>query len=221
MKRTLLLLVLFVCANASFAAEKASQYSALKALKTASATVPQNVQNQVVRITGENGSLHPITWQIYYYDQSADMDLRVITVSRGEVITNEEPWAVFDNVNLASCINLRDVKLDSKQVINVIHKLCYENKIGVWFIDCTLEKLQKGSVTPLWELVLKNRRNNAIGTIWVSAKTGKILKTEDLELTPESKLRAEKGFGQSFVDTFLGIGGKIEEGITGERTVDD
>ncbi len=220
MKRIILLLIVLVCANVSFGAEKASQYSALKALKIAANTVPQNVRNQLVRIVGEEGRLHPVTWNVVFYDDSADMDMRVITITRGEILTNEQPWAMLEQVNLSTCMNLRDVKLDSKDVINTIHKLCYENKIPVYIMDARLEKLQQGNVTPLWECVLKNARNNTIGTIWVSAKTGKILKTEDLELTPESKLRAEKSFGQGFVDTFLGLGGNMEEFFTGERTVD-
>lgn len=220
MKRIILLFVVVACVNVSFAAEKASQYSAMKALKVAANSMPQNVRNQLIRITGEHGSLHPVTWQVVFYDDSASMDMRVVTVSRGEILTNEEPWAMLENINLSSCMNLHDIKLDSKDVISVIHKLCYENKIPVYFMDVRLEKLQKGNVTPLWECVLKNARNNTIGTIWVSAKTGKILETEDIELTPDSKLRAEKSFGQSFVDSFLGLGGNMEEFFTGERTVD-
>jgi hypothetical protein len=88
-------------------------------------------------------------------------------------------------------------------------------------MDVTLEKLQHGNVTPLWECVLKNARDNEVGTIWVSAKTGKILKTDGVELTADSKLRAEKSFGQSFSDTFLGLGGNMQEFFTGERTVDN
>ena len=221
MKRIVLLLIVVVCANVSFAAEKASQYSAMKALKVAANAVPQNVRNQLVRIVGEEGRLHPMTWQVVFYDDSASMDMRIITISRGEVLTNETPWSMLEQTNLAGCMNLRDIKLDSKDVINTVHKLCYENKIPVYVMDARLEKLQHGNVTPLWECVLKNARDNVIGTIWVSAKTGKILKTEDIELTPESKLRAEKSFGQSFVDSFLGLGGNMEEFFTGERTVDN
>ena len=221
MKRFIMLLIVLTCVTVSQAAEKASQYTALKALKVAANTVPQNVRNQLVRIVGENGSLHPSTWQVVFYDPSADMDLRIITVSRGEIVTNEEPWAMLENVNLSSCMNLRDVKLDSKEVINGVHKLCYENKIPVYFMDVRLAKLQKGNVTPLWECVIKNARNNSLGTIWISAKTGKILQTEDIELTPQSKLRAEKSFGQSFVDSFLGLGANMEEFFTGDRTVDN
>ena len=221
MKRIVLLLIVVVCANVSFAAEKASQYSAMKALKVAANAVPQNVRNQLVRIVGEEGRLHPMTWQVVFYDDSASMDMRIITISRGEVLTNETPWSMLEQTNLAGCMNLRDIKLDSKDVINTVHKLCYENKIPVYVMDARLEKLQHGNVTPLWECVLKNARDNVIGTIWVSAKTGKILKTEDIELTPESKLRAEKSFGQSFVDSFLSLGGNMEEFFTGERTVDN
>jgi len=221
MKKTALILTLLILAGTAHAAEKASQYSALKALKTAANSMPQNIRGQVVRIVGEHGSLHPITWQVVFYDPTADMDMRIITVSRGEVLTNEEPWAMLENLNPSSCMNLRDIKLDSKDVINVVHKLAYENKIPLYFMDVRLEKLQDANVTPLWECVLKNARNNTLGTLWVSAKTGKILKSEDLVLTPESKLRAEKSFGQSFVDSFLGLGGNMEEFFTGDRTVDN
>lgn len=221
MKKTLLFLILIICANAAFAAEKASQYSALKALKVAANSVPQNVRNQLVRIVGEEGKLHPVTWQVVFYDDSASMDMRVITVSRGEILTNEDPLSIFESTNLSACINLSDIKLDSKDVVNTIHKLAYENKIPVYAMDVRLEKLQHGNVTPLWEIVLKNARDNEVGTIWVSAKSGKILKTDGVELTPESKLRAEKSFGQSFTDTFLGLGGNMQEFFTGERTVDN
>jgi hypothetical protein len=216
-----LFLVLLVLAQAGFAAEKPSKYTALKALKTAAEIVPQNVRNQLIKIEGQEGRLHPQVWQVTFFDTSASMDQRVVTVSRGEILTDEEPFALLDNVNLSSCIDLHDVKLDSKQVIDGIHRLCYENRLPLYIMDITLEKSQKGKVTPLWVCVLKNARGNEFGIVKVSAKSGKILETEDVTLTADSKLRAEKSFGQKTADTFLGIGADMEQFFTGKRTVDN
>ena len=220
MRKILLTFAFVALSGCLFAAEKSENYSALKAYKTAATAVPKAVATQLVRIVGENGKLHPLEWTVTFYDPSAAMDMRVVKVSRNEVLETDEPFAIFEQTNVGTCLNLQDIRLDSKDVINAIHRLCYDNKLPLYVVDIQLTKRQSGNVTPLWICTLKNSRNNEFGKISVSARTGKILETEGIVLTSDSRLRAEKSFGANVRDSVLGMGADMEQFFTGKRTVD-
>ncbi|MBV9464233.1 MAG: hypothetical protein JO317_08405 [Verrucomicrobiae bacterium] len=205
----------------AFNARAEERYSAFDALQQASRVVPRSAVHNVVRVEGINGHVQPKQWKITYFDESSPRDTRVVTVAKDEVLKIDQPLAILSGADEDEVMNLNDVKLDSTTVVNAVHRLCYDNKLPLYYMDAVLEKPQGGMVTPLWVCHLKNARQNEFGAIKVSAKTGKILETEGVVLSANSKLRAEKSFGASIRDTFLGIGGKIEQWFSGERTVDE
>lgn len=169
----------------------------------------------------ENAKLRPRYWWIRFYDDSLLLKLRAVQMIGPEMIRNLEPGNPFDGGNKAYVIDPESLKIDSDRCIAIMEELARDNKIPLAGINARLRKPHPGESNPVWYFEWLDANNDTLGKVNISATTGRVLEIVGLKL--KSKRHQDvsrKTAAQETEDTFLGIGGDLEEFFTGARTVD-
>jgi hypothetical protein len=230
MKKIFWIICAFALASASFASDEKEAYQAAKGV------VPENQKTHVLSFFGK-GTLQDISvWYVKFYDTSAKSDARVVVVENGKVVRfNAAEDQDNDDVRLT--FDPSQYRVSSQAALKAASKYAQESVLPSDAVRIYLNRPAIGRA-PVWtvELLYEGRSQ---GYIYANDKTGAFAgyrpptsgkkSSERASSTSKSKSKSESGssssseksFGEEVEDTFLGIGGDLEEFFTGERTVDD
>ncbi len=212
-------LIIILSLNALHAADK--PLTAFEVLKMVDKQLGDPVGKNLLRMEAEYAKLRPREWWIRYYDASLSLKVRAIRVIGSEINRNVEPGNIFDGGNVEYVIQPDQLKYDSEKCIAFMEKAARENNIPLHSLHMRLEKPFPGESNPIWHFEWLDAREDSLGKISVSATTGKVTEIVGLKIREKRFQGVSKTtFPQDVEETFLGIGGDMEEFFTGERTID-
>lgn len=194
------------------------------AYKIAKTVVPAEHQKQVLSFFGKGTPTEIKTWFIKFFDPGAKSNARVVVVENDKVERFNTAEGQEDNKETLS-FDPTALNAGVDKALKTASTYAKESLIPV---DMTHVYLNRPSIgkPPVWtvELWHKNRQQ---GYIYANTKDGTFAGYRPPEAgsrnaSAEKSERSESGknFGDEVKDTFLGIGGDLEEFFTGERTVD-
>ncbi|MCC7518795.1 MAG: hypothetical protein IT578_06380 [Verrucomicrobiae bacterium] len=222
MKTPRLLLALFVLSSlAAFAAPADKPLTAFETLALARKQLGEAVGTNLLSMRCENAKLRPRYWWIRFFDASLFLKVRAVQMIGPEMVRNVEPANIFDGGDQRFVIRREELKYDSEKCILFIERCARESGVPLHSLDILLEKPHEGETSPLWTFEWFDEKRDRLGTMKISATTGKIIEIVDLKIkSPRYQDATRKSLGENVEDTFLGIGADMEEFFTGKRTVD-
>ncbi|MDZ4815297.1 MAG: hypothetical protein SGI71_03415 [Verrucomicrobiota bacterium] len=192
--------------------------TAYDAIHTAQKNVRPDLVNHVIEVRGSNGNPNPRKWEVVFFDPKISGKKLVIEVNNNQMTKERRPSDLLKDLSVNNVIEVNRLKVDSDGAFKIAQKVAQEeNKLMIARAHYVLRKLEpkKGS-SAAWFIKVYDSQGHDLGELVISAYTGKILRTKKLYHDGE---RA-KNFGEKVEETFLGIGGELEETFTGKRTVD-
>lgn len=202
--------------SAAPAAEKVP--TALETLKQGQKQLKESGK-YLLSMESDNAKLRPRYWWIRFYDEKLLLKVRSVHMIGPEIIENIIPGNPFDGGNANHIIMRDQIKYDSEYCINFMEKAAKANKIPLHSLKVKLEKPYPGETNPMWSFEWFDEAHKSLGSIVMSATTAKVTKIVRLKLKKFEGV-SHKTMGQNVEDTFLGVGGDLEEFFTGKRTVD-
>ncbi|MGC1480739.1 MAG: hypothetical protein WA771_09565 [Chthoniobacterales bacterium] len=169
----------------------ASAETAYEALQVIKGDRGDAILDQLVEARGEGGDPQPQTWTIVMIDPSARTGIREFVVSRGRIQSERTPVRGYDGLNRLPPINFTRLNLDSDGAFSLAEKEATREKVGFNSIDYTL-RTQVSSGSPIWVVRLFDYMGAPVGTVEVSAETGKVAKS--LRLDPDARLADDRQF---------------------------
>ncbi len=195
--------------------------TAFETLKTARKQLGDRIGANLLSMESDHAKLRPRFWWLRFYDDQLFLKLRAIMIIGPEIIRNVEPGNIFDGGDKRYIIEPDLLKVDSDKCIAFMEKAARENNIPLYSRDVRLEKPHTEETNPIWYFTWHDEKGGTLGKISISATTAKVIEIVGLRIkTPRFQSVARKTAGQEVEDTFLGIGGDMEEFFTGKRTVD-
>ncbi len=204
------------------AAEKSSEkhLTAFKTLEIAQKQLGES-GHQLLQMESKYAKLKPLFWWIRFYDPKLFLKVRAVHMIGSEMVQNIEPGNPFDGGDEEFVIERDLLKYDSDKCIKFMERAAKENNIPLFSMNILLEKPHPGESNPIWTFEWFDEQNRSLGIIRVSATTGRVTEIIGLKIkTHKLEGVAKKTMSQDVEDTFLGIGGDLEQFFTGKRTVD-
>ena len=188
------------------------------AFQTGKTAVKPDLQNKVVSVYGIGTSTAIEKWYIIFYDPSVSSRGRAVLVENHQIT---KTYPANGGVTYSSALTFDPSKitsegpaLDAAQVYATKHNIHYDTVTALLH--------QTSANKPFrWKIGLLDNGKKK-GYVYVNALDGSYASYE----SPSSEKRSSssddtaKGFANDVKDTFLGIGGDLQEFFTGERTVD-
>ena len=177
---------------------QAKPLTAFQAQEIAATHVQPTSQKKMIAIRGDRSAteLTPDTWTVLFYDEMADQQGRMITVS-GKAITGiRDGYMELGRFRLAAykleeVIDPAQLKVDSDRALNLLSQTNLLKPYTLSSVTYTLEK-DKDLREPIWRLevyVDKSGKEDDIGFARISAQDGKIIemKFKPFEPAPATK----------------------------------
>ena len=218
-----ILILLFLALNLHASTSEQAAY------KIAKTVVPPEQQKQVLSFYGKGTPTEILTWYIKFFDPSAKSNARVVVVENGKVERFNTAEGQADNKEIVS-FDPTGLNAGVDKALKTASKYAKDSLIPV---DSTRVFLNRPSVgkPPVWTVELWHE-NRQQGYIYANTKDGAFAgyrppgagnqsgSAERRHTEKSEREESGKSFGDEVKDTFLGIGGDLEEFFTGERTVD-
>ncbi len=173
-----ILLVLSVAWTA--AAETA--YEALQVIK---ADRGDAILQELVEARGDSGAPQPQSWTIAMIDPSARKGVREFVISNGAIQSERTPVRGYEGLNRLPPINFTRLNLDSDGAFAVAEKEAQRQKVGFNSVDYSL-RTEISSGSPIWVVRLFDYMGAPVGTLEVSAESGKL--SQSLRLDPDARV---------------------------------
>lgn len=216
----LILAALLGSSVAAFAAPADKPLTAFETLALARKQLGEAVGANFLSMRCENAKLRPRYWWIRFFDESLFLKVRAVQMIGPEMVRNVEPGNIFDGGDRRYVIRPEELKYDSEKCIRFIEKCARESGIPLHALNVLLEKPHEGEVSPIWTFEWYDEKDSHLGTMQISATTGKVVEIVDLKIrSPRFQEVSRKSLSGRVEDTFLDIGADMEEFFTGERTV--
>jgi hypothetical protein len=214
--------------------------SAYQALRTA-ANGDQSLFNRVIEVQGTKGDPQPTVWRIVLDDPQARGGIREIEVSGGRIISEHTPIRQYAGAGANAVMDFKQLNLDSSGVFTIANQEAGKRHAGFDSVDYSLRSDARTNA-PVWVLKLLDAEGVNIGTLFIAATDGAILRTEgfgaanpdsafvsptprvqpvhrndddDADLPPK-----EERVGYKIKQGFRHAGGALQEFFTGKRTLD-
>jgi len=212
--------------------------TAYQALGVVRAKLTASGLKNVTEVTGERGASQPQSWKILMNDSQARGGVREIVVSKGDIVSERTPMGGFSGSGGLPVIDLTKLNLDSNRAFDLANGAAQEAGVGFHWVNYTLRTdVKTGS--PIWVLELIDYMGAPVGTLYVSAQNGKIIKPLVLESSRTGATQASsseenprpiggaigkvedtaKRTANTVKDGTLRVIGNVQEWLTGERTI--
>lgn len=178
--KTIGTIVLVLAVTWTAAAETA--YEALQVIK---ADRGDAILNELVEARGDTGNPQPQSWTIAMIDPSARKGIREFVISGGAIRSERTPVRGYDGLNRLPPINFTRLNLDSDGAFAVAEKEAQRQKVGFNSVDYSL-RTDVSSGSPTWVVRLFDYMGAPVGTLEVSAESGKLAKS--LRLDPDGRV---------------------------------
>lgn len=193
--------IFFVAAVTS--AQAQSSGTAYDALRTVGTQVGRDAVNRVISVTGVDGNPQPHTWHVLLSDAQAG-GVRDVTVTDGRVVKqNRGP-----GVGGAVTIDTTKLNLDSSGAYEVAAKTADTSHIPFSLVSYTLRSETHGG--PTWVINLQNQNRRSLGTIFIGANKGTVMRTEGMfQGLPSDAVLQEQPSGEVEYNSSEGSGGRM------------
>jgi hypothetical protein len=161
----------------------AAQMTAFALVKEGDKVIPPLAKDRITQIHSEKsiGSLAPDVWHIAYYDPTAAFKTTEVTFVAGKVKEITRPKHLFDSLTGARQLDWKKLKVNSDRALAIALKEPLLKKLHLRATQFWLERTATGSTWKIrfWAARLgKPDQTVEIGDLYLSAKTGEILKTD-------------------------------------------
>jgi uncharacterized membrane protein YkoI len=149
---------------------------------------------KLVKMVGKNGAPDPRGWSMTFHDPASSTYLSELSPGDGPE-PSAEKYGKGESPNYFAASR---VSVDSHRAFDKANKEAAAAKIGFDRIDYELRG-REFSGEPIWTLRLINADDDLVGTVHLSAESGKILRTVWLRRTADGDIRV--------IDSALSSGG--------------
>lgn len=183
-------------------------------LKTARGVVDEKHRNEVFYIRGEGVPEKISAWDFYFYDPGTSNKLRLVSVVDGK-INRVTPSTLKKTVTPDRLFDPSGPIPPLSGALSSAARYAKDNAISYNRVRVVLRRPTPGEA-PAW-MVEMRQDGLPRGVVYTSAPGGSFV-----QYTPVKKSGGggAQGFFKDVENTFLGIGGDLEEFFTGDRTVD-
>lgn len=225
MKKLSLFAILALAALHLHAAPSSDQ----SAYKAARSVVPAEQQNKVLSFYGKGNASQVKTWFIKFFDPGAKSNARIVVVENGKVerfnaAEGQEEISEGLSFDPASCRAGVDKALKTatsyakESLIPIDSTRVYlnrpsEGKPPVWTVEVWHQNRQQG-------YIYANSKDGSFAGYRPPVTANKTAGAEKRGTEVPGEVKHEQSITKRVEDTFLEIGGDLEEFFTGERTVD-
>jgi hypothetical protein len=186
------------------------------AFEVARAAVKPELQTKVVSVYGTGTTSAIDKWYIIFYDPAVASHGRAVLVENGKIaktyVANGGVTYSKDLTFDPSRISSEAPALDAAKGYAVKHKLSYDS-VHALLKETALNKPFRWRVELLHD-------GHSRGFVYVNALDDSVASYQSPSTQKKSSSSDSGGFGDDVKNTFLGIGGDLQEFFTGERTVD-
>lgn len=213
---------------------------AYQALRTA-AGGNQALFNRVVEVQGAKGDPQPAVWRIVLDDPQARGGVRELEVSNGRIVSEHTPIRAYAGAGANAVMDFKKLNLDSTGAFTIANQEAAKRHAGFDLVDYSLRSDAQTSA-PVWVLKLLDSDGTGVGTLFIAATDGAILRAEGFGASnPDSAFVSpaptvhpaasgddddpdlppkEQRVGYKIKKGILHAGGALQEFFTGKRTVD-
>lgn len=181
----------------------------LDAYHLAQTAMGSQSKDHLLSIYGKGSGDGIKVWFLTFYDETAKHGARVVVIEDGK-IDRVHPADSDGHYDDALHFNPETFHVRVEKAIATAEAYAAKQEIKYTKTNVLLRRPEAGKA-PRWEVTLMEH-NTPRGIVYTNSLDGAF---SQFQLPPK-----RKGFFQSVGDTFLGIGGDLEEFFTGERTVD-
>ena len=186
------------------------------AFEVARAAVKPELQTKVVSVYGTGTTSTIDKWYIIFYDPAVASHGRAVLVQNGKIaktyVANGGVTYSKDLTFDPSRISSEVPALDAAKGYAVKHKISYDS-VHALLKEAALNKPFRWRVELLHD-------GHSRGFVYVNALDDSVASYQSPSAQKKSSSGSSDGFGDDVKNTFLGIGGDLQEFFTGERTVD-
>ena len=197
--------------------------SAQQAMEIADTGIDPSLQNRIVSVYGTGTTSGIDTWWVIFYDSSVDTHGRAVKVTDGKVARTypAEGGVVYADSLTFGPGDVRGIgkALAAAEDYSASHNIRY-NQVRA------LLRLTHHGETLHWRVQLLDQ-DVSKGFVFVDAGTGTFVsyslsgsRHHSSSTGADSVADHAQAAGEDVKDTFLGIGGTLQQFFTGERTVD-
>lgn len=164
--------VLFLVNTLCFGRDSA--YTALRAIGTGD---NQALLNHVIQVQGVKGDPQPATWKIVVDDPNARGGVREIEISKGRIVSEHTPVRAYAGTSSNIVMDFKRLNLDSAGAFTIANQEATKHNVGFDSVDYLLRSDDQTNA-PVWILKLQDASNVNVGTIYIAADSGAVLRTE-------------------------------------------
>ncbi|MGP8200856.1 MAG: hypothetical protein ACLQU4_15280 [Limisphaerales bacterium] len=161
----------------------AAGVTAFDLVKEGDKVVPQQARDKVTQLYSDKstGTLVPDVWHIGYFDSTAAFKTTEVLFVAGKVKEITRPKRLFDSFTGSKQLDRRKLKINSDRALAIALKAPLLKNLHLQATQFWLERVPMGSA---WKIRFWASRQGKpdqtveIGDLFLSAKTGEIIKTD-------------------------------------------
>ena len=172
---------------------RAAEPTAFALAKDGNRYVGEQAKDKIVQIRSEKsiGTMTPNIWYVVYYDPTATLKSVEVKYGAGKMLSVKRPFRLLEPVTGGDIpLDHDKLKVDSDVALQTALKESLLENLKLTASQLKLERVGEGVLgvagpgdpvwkVKLWAAKLRNPSRDAdIGEIWVSADTGKVVKTD-------------------------------------------
>jgi hypothetical protein len=145
---------------------------------------------QIVEMTGTAGDPQPLEWRVTAVAPGRSDRLREFWIGDGRVTEEGLSDDFYPDRLPKGFLSLERVRLDSNQAFSATERAARDAGIGFDVINYKLH-CREYTDEPVWTLTLLDREDTIVGSVHLSADTGRLLRTVWMRRQPNGRLLVE------------------------------
>jgi hypothetical protein len=150
--------------------------TAYEALRLVGGELGREALHQIVSIRGTKGDPQPEKWKIVVQDSQGGV--REVQVADGRIDSESEGDRDVAGSAEGSTIDVSQLNLDSSGAFAVASHTAEASHTSFATADYTLRTDDRGE--PMWIVTLRNNSSRPVGTIYIGATQGTVMRTEGM-----------------------------------------
>jgi hypothetical protein len=151
--------------------------TAYEALRVVGSELGRDALHQIVSIRGTKGDPQPEKWRIVVQDPQGGGE-REVQVAEGKIDSDGGADRDLAGSAEGAMIDVSQLNLDSSGAYAVASHTAEASHTSFTTADYTLRTDERGE--PMWIVTLRNRSSRPVGTIYIGATRGNVMRTEGM-----------------------------------------
>ena len=186
-------------------------FGTTSAFDTAGSVIDSKYKSQVLWVKGSGTATAITQWTYYFYDPTSSSSVRTVRVVNGK-IDSVQPGEFKSKPTESLVFNPAKTAVSTETALSRTRAYAEQNHITYDAVKVQLRRNTVGEA-PAWRVMMFHG-DEYKGTLYLKETDGSVVSYQP------RKSGSGNGFFNDVKDTFLGIGGDLENFFTGERTVD-